>query len=106
MVYVVESADYAPGKREEAMDFLKKVAGYYKKTAGLEVRAVRRVTPAAGQQARLTTIFTIDSLSAWDDMTQKKAKDPEWKALVGDVFVPGKGCLVHNTFSRLFLEVI
>ena len=33
MVYAVLSAEHVPGKREEALEFLKKVVSYHKKLA-------------------------------------------------------------------------
>ncbi len=106
MVYVVETSEYAPGKREEALAFLSKAAAYYKKMAGVEFHVVQRVAAAAGQQARLTSIFTLDSLSAWDQFVQRRKKDPEWQALIRGIFDPGQGCWAHNSYTRTFLEVI
>ena len=106
MVYEVATAEYAPGKREEALGFLKKVAVYYRKNAGVDLHVVQRMAPGPGQQARLTTIMMIDSMAKWDDFQQKKKKDPEWQALTRDAFVPEKGCLVHNSYTRTFLEVL
>lgn len=106
MVYVVETSQYAPGKKKEALAFLKKAAAYYKKIGGPELHAVRRVAQAAGQQAQLMTIFTIDSMAAWEAFFAKRNKDPEWQTLTGDIYAPDRGIFAHNTYTRAFLEVI
>ena len=106
MVYVVETSEYAPGKREEALAFLKKAAAYYKKMAGVEYDMVQRVAAAAGQQAKLTAISVFDSLTAWDDFAQKRKKDPEWLTLTRGIFAPEQGCWTHNSYTRTFLEVL
>ena len=54
MVLSVRSAEYAPGKREEQLEFLKKVVSYDKKN-GVETRILRRASPSAGQAARVLT---------------------------------------------------
>jgi hypothetical protein len=106
MLYVVETSQYAPGKREEAMTFLKKAVAYYRKTAGIETHVVQRTAAALGQQAMITTIATVESLSAWDAFAQRRKKDPEWQALVLDIFVPEKGCWAHNSYTRSFFEEV
>jgi hypothetical protein len=106
MVYVVETSEYAPGKREEALAFLKKAAAYYKKMAGVDIHVTQRMAPAAGQQARITTITTMDSLAAWEEFLLARKKDPEWQALIRDIFVPDKGCWAHNSYTRTFFEVL
>jgi hypothetical protein len=106
MVYVVETSEYAPGKREDALAFLRKAEVYYKRLAGLELHTVRRVTQALGQQAQLITIFTTDSVAAWEAFYAKRNKDTEWQTLSRDIYAPEKGCFVHNTYTRAFFEVI
>jgi hypothetical protein len=106
MVYVVETSEYAPGKRDEAVAFLKKAAAYYRKMAGVDLHITQRMAPSAGQQAKLTAISTLDSLGAWDEFLQARKKDPEWQGLVRDIFVPDKGFWTHNSYTRTFFEVI
>jgi hypothetical protein len=52
------------------------------------------------------TIFTTDSVAAWEAFFAKRNKDPEWQTLSRDIYAPEKGCFVHNTYTRAFLEVI
>ena len=104
MVYVVESAEYAPGKRQEALAFLKEIAKYHEKEPGTELRIFRRVAPGSGMEARLTTVYTVYSVSVWSQIRQKRHEDPQWRELVKDAFHPDKGSLVHNTYTQTLLD--
>ena len=98
MVYAVRSAEYVPGKREEALEFLKKVVSYSKKF-GVEVEIMRITTPGPGQHARLWTSHKFASMVEMAEIEQKIGEDTEWMAIVRAASAPG-GCLVHNTLIR------
>ena len=104
MVYAVRSAEYVPGKREEALEFLKKVVSYSKKL-GVEVEITRITTPGPGQQARLWTMHKFASMVEMAEFDQKSRKDTEWMATVRAASAPG-GCLVHNSLTRNNFEVL
>ena len=105
MVHAVASMEFAPGKREEAVQFLKKAVSWFK-AHGAEAQLLQRVTGAPGQAARLVTMETYDSLAAWGDVAQKMLEDAEFEPVVRQAHDPEKGCIAHNTFSRTIFEVI
>jgi len=106
MVHGVASSEFVPGKREEAVEFLKKAAGFIKKHGAAEVEVLRRWTGAPGQSARLLIMTTYDSLEAWAAGAQKLRDDTEFQAIQRRASDPEKGCIVHNTFSRTIFEVL
>ena len=104
MVYAVRSAEYVPGKQKEALEFLRKVVAYHKKS-GVEVEILKMTTPGPGQQARLWTVHRFASRVEMAEFEQKSQEDSEWRATVRAATDPG-GCLVHNTHIRNNFDVL
>ena len=104
MVYAVRSAEYAPGKREEALEFLRKAVSHFKKL-GSDVEILQNRTPNPGQQCRFWTMHKHASWVEMAEVDQKISEDSEWRALVSAAHGPG-GCMVHNTFTRNNFEVL
>jgi hypothetical protein len=106
MVMMVNSMEFKEGKGKEAREYLKRFNAYEKKVHGKEFQILQRVTPAAGQSARLMTISTYSSLAAWGEHEKKDQESPEWQALVDEGFRSDRKIFVHNSFSRALFEVI
>ena len=104
MVYTVNSADYVHGKREEALEFLKKAVSQFKKF-GVEVEIMRMTTPGPGQHARFWTLHKYASPVEMAEIGQKNREDAEWMATVRAAHAPG-GCMAYNTFTSNNFQVL
>ena len=100
MLHAVSSAQIAPGKREEAVEYFKKVASTLRKHGATEAQAIRRETGASNEMGRLLVMTTHDSLEEWAVVARKIREDKEFQALQRDAFSPQTGCLVSGTFAR------
>jgi hypothetical protein len=106
MVHGIASMEFTPGRREEAVEYLKKVCETLKRYGAKHAELLRRVTSAPGQNARLYIMTTFDSLVSWAQTAQDMREDKGFQELQREAGDPDRGCVVHNTFSRNLLEVM
>jgi hypothetical protein len=82
MILIVASALALPGKRKEAVEHMKEIVAYRKKTYQHDVESLARLTSAAGLHNRLLFSTRYASLSAYDEARGKLREDKEWQALI------------------------
>ncbi len=104
MVYNIMSIEARPGKKQEALDSLKKFYSYIKEAYGVQAQLMTPVTPAPGQGSTIVVITTYESLSAWGAHKESVAKDPKRNALLREG--EERQCFVPSTQTITVYTVV
>ena len=81
MIFWSVTATMAPGKEEEAVQHLKKMAKFEQERHGIDVQIIQRMDGAAG---RIMWLEKHESLAAWEAQDAHFRDDAEAMALMGE----------------------
>ena len=97
MIFWSVSATVAPGKDDEGVEFLKKMAQYVNGRLGTDIQLARRMDGSGG---RYIWLEKHDSLAAWEEEDKRFQADAEAKAMLKE----GEG--LFTDFESHFWQIL
>jgi len=100
MVYHVVSAEISPGKRQEAEQFVLKMAAYVnQRFPGANAHVIKNIN---GNQDNMHYVETFESMGAWEASEKDLETDADWLSLVGG----GGGLAVPGSAKHNFYQIL